>query len=138
MSYTKPDNIEITGEFFTLLNADSYNKAANQDVAYNLSKITFTKLNELIGKGCAFLPALGHWTPWGPDGKEYPYRFNAVGTQGDYWSNTQGLSSKVVDYRDAAKYFTFYKEVMAAPSTGTSSVNRKGDFMSVRLVRDVE
>lgn len=136
-----PDNIEIVGDYFTTLDTKSY---SDLKTPLYKSKITKTNLDILIAKGCAFFPALGHWTPWTFDKIideetiKVPYRFNAVGSTGYYWSDTQGHSGMAPDNRDAAKYLYIGSDTLSASIDNSAAVNRKGDFMSVRLVRDVE
>lgn len=125
-----PDNVEIatTGETFTVFDASSLIVGT----VFNLTKITREHLNDLIAQGCAFFPGIGHWTPWGP-----PYRFNGLGTQGNFWANTQGLnagSSPVIDdYRDGA-YVWGFTRTNTNTDAGTTF---KSDFVHIRLVRDI-
>lgn len=132
-----PDNVEIetTAETFTVFDASSMSYSA----IYNLTKITKANLDDLIDQGCAFFPALGHYTPWFKPNTEPAerYMFNGVGRFGIYWSidqgnNPTGTEYPFDDYSEGACYLGMdYNSLNISPA-------HKIDFGSVRLVRELK
>ena len=128
-----PDNVEIEGGYFTTLSSNSINKL---DAKYVSTSITKPQLDLLITKGCAFFPALGHWTPTiNTDTGDY-YRMNGVGSYGIYW-----LDSSYIDEGgeivNKARAFGFTNTSLNEESGEAMTKNLKNDYESIRLVRDI-
>lgn len=129
-----PDNVEIPVSYFSSFSVES----ANLSALYTVTTITKEKINQLISNyGCAFLPALGHWTPTPYNNVEaYPYRMNGVGKFGIYWTSTQNAHPVVVEINAINGAMSFGSDNTYA-GIDENSANRKGDFQSIRLVRNI-
>ena len=127
-----PDNVELDVDF------DEFSFSSGESGKYHLTQITKDKLNVLISQGCAFLPAVGHWTYYLNPDTSAPYRFNGVGNAGVYWVATQSINDNESwvghdDYRMGACYISAFNN---GDVRITTSANPKRDFESIRLVRD--
>lgn len=130
-----PDNVEIPVSYFSVFSAESVLKGS----LYTETQITKANLNILINSyGCAFLPALGHWTRslTSTDDKVYPFRMNGVGKFGAYLTSTQGPHPTVVGL-DAINGAYYGGMDSNSGTIDNNCVHWKNDeFDSIRLVRD--
>ena len=134
-----PDNVVFEDVEFAAELPD-YNERADFGAGeYVRIKITRDELNnKLIAGGCAFFPAVGHWTP-GENAEHVKYRMNGVGSYVCYMTSTQGRPINTTSsYIDYAHCITATKGGVGLSNNGYwyNASQQKEDYQNIRLVRD--